>query len=1323
APGTLLVEASAGTGKTHGITDLVLRLVVEKEIPIDRILVVTFTRAATAELRGRVRRRLTQARDLAIALAQGDGEPDKDTWLSATADPVLRLLTSHERRGLAPAPRDELAPVARLLGMAVRDFDAAPIATIHSFCQEVLRARPVETGVPIDGELIEDSAELTSEIVDDFLACTLWNTSDKECRLLQHGCDVTRSSLQELAAKVTAQPDATVEPRIEEWRELLRQWWQEAADLCARWSGPEGDGLIAALDAACSGKPKAPVRLDGRSYQTGRSRDYRQMVADFLTMPTDPKSLLPKKGKRDSWVRYFTACQVAGACKTGSIEHSLLQKWQSLVELADRLVDAPRAAFAHHARTELQARLAARAELTFQDLLRRVRDALRAAAPQAESLRRALRERYRAALVDEFQDTDDVQWPIFEALFHGSPEHYLFLIGDPKQAIYRFRGADITVYVRAKKSAPGGRTMTVNYRSDRSYVDALGRLFGSPPDAFEDEAVSYVPVTTPDRTPADRLTLPPGRARIELRWIGPRREEPAVVLTKGQANRLLPGQVAKEVLALLDSGARMEDGAKRPLHAGDIAVLVRTNRQAAAVHAALRRAAVPAIVAQAGSVMDSDEARLVETWLDAVASPDRETPARRLAVTTFAGWTAPQLQAAIRAANEPAPAAGRDPAGPDGFSALRRRIRRWAQEMPSRGFHATLRAALERHGTLLRLAALPDGERRITNLRHVIELAEEAAVRDRLDAAGLARWLHARRHRGDTEAEVAELRLESDALAVKVATLHKSKGLQYRVVLLPYLWDGALLQAKDKQVLLFHEGEKADGALRIDLRTDCESEPKRSHLESAKIEAFRENVRLLYVGLTRAQHHAVLWWGPINEANASPLGSVLHGASEAGEHEGHSRSQVARARLQQAFYPKKPDLGVMYDDLDRLSRPGADGRRLIRWSPTPPEEDAPSKSAPAPTQPEAEKLAAATFTRACLDTTWRRMSYTSLSGKLHAGQEHAVAAALPGVPDDPDGKDHDVEAAADEVAGEPLSGGEVAGVAAPEEVPLAALHSGTSTGSWVHGVLELLDFETCTEKEGARRSLPALVADTGRRLGIADEAQHAMLVDGLPRILATPLGLPQHPELRLQDIAPGDRLDELGFDMPVAGGARWSGGATVEGAALVQALRQRAEGALPAEFLDRLGGLDELALAGLLTGSIDLAFRVGSGPDQMWYVCDYKTNRLTAPRQSGQRGRLPSTPACYAEQHMRAEMDRHAYFLQYHLYLVALHRMLGRRLAGYDYDRHMGGAAYLFLRGMTGPAVARDGQGRPHGVFFHRPEPEAIAALGAALDVAGSVRS
>jgi exodeoxyribonuclease V beta subunit len=898
--------------------------------------------------------------------------------------------------------------------------------------------------------------------------------------------------------------------------------------------------------------------------------------------------------------------------------------------------------FGEQVRIELDRRKRRRGVLSFDDLLGRVADALGTGDPAA---RQRLRERWSLVLVDEFQDTDPVQWEVLQRAFVGVAT--VVLVGDPKQAVYAFRGGDVVTYLAAARTAGTAATLGRNWRSDADLLASLEVLL----DGVElgDPQIVVRPVSAVHTSA--RLTGAPHPAPVRLRMVHRRDLVRSGVPAVDVARDWVARDLAADIAELLSSGARY-DG--RPLGPGDLGVLVNTHPQAALIREALQAKNIAAVVAGPGSVFSTPAGDAWSTLLEAMEQPGRTTLVRAAALTPFLGWTPEALDAAGEA-------------GTDEISGL---IRRWATLLTDRGVAAVLEASTAERGLWARVLRRPDGPRLLTDLRHIGQALQAIAVRDRLGPAALLEWLRRRRAEtaGDRTDERAR-RLDSDAEAVQIATLHASKGLEYPVVYLPFAWDRWI---PGKAPARLHDD---DGRRLLDIGgAGSPGYPQRE--KQAAREAAGESLRLLYVGLTRAQSQVVTWWAATKNTPAAALHRVLF-ARELGT------GQVA-------------DLGTQPTDeraatvLAEWSRRGAFALEDAR-----PTHPGPGSATPAGTAP----VSVARFTRT-LDLSWHRASYTSMT----AGLGHGPA----DVGSEPETFGTDDETMA--VTADAIEPGRIGPPAGWPTSPMTDLPGGTTFGSLVHAVLENVDtaaadlpaelLTRCIEEVGTRPrgsgAFPFTAAD---------------LAAGLLPVLRTPLG-PMADQISLADIAPTDRLAELTFELPLAGGDTPSGPGTLPSITLgaVGALLRRH---LPlddplVDYPDRLTA-PELARApvrGYLTGSLDAVLRL-AGP--RYLVVDYKTNRLGDPDAE-----TISTWDYRPQALAAAMMDAH-YPLQALLYSVALHRFLRWRQPGYTPEQHLGGALYLFVRGMAGPQTPTVGE-VPAGVFGWRPPDALVTDLSALLD-------
>jgi exodeoxyribonuclease V beta subunit len=927
---------------------------------------------------------------------------------------------------------------------------------------------------------------------------------------------------------------------------------------------------------------------------------------------------------------------------------------------------AVRLAFATAVRGEVERRKRARGVQTYDDLVTRLHEAL------ADPVRRAaqrLRARYRAVLVDEFQDTDPLQWAI---LRHFAGHLPLVLIGDPKQAIYAFRGADVVSYLAAVDTADAHATLARNWRSDAGLLRALDTVFEGA--ALGDRRIVVREVESAH--PAPRLKGAPVDTPLRVRVL-PRDGLPCsgrgLVLT-AEARPRVARDVAADVTALLGSGATVADA---PLRPGDIAVLVRTNDQGTLMRDALAAVGVPAVLSGTASVFGTSAAREWLTLLHALEQP-RPIRIRDAALTCFLGRTVAELCGADADAL---------------LDELGATLRRWAAVQHGKGDAALLEAVTTGTGLPGRLLGAADGERRLTDVRHIGQALHAAAVDAHLGPAALVEWL---RHRMDEAAADVGLersrRLDSDAAAVQIITVHRSKGLEFPVVYVPFGWDRYVPREPD--VPLLHD----DAGTRV-LDVGGAGGPRwAEHCARHEAEEAGEDLRLLYVALTRARCQVVTWWVPATTTPTSPLHRLLFGRHGPGTTPPAScpvppdAAAVAALRGLQG-----PDLAVEQ----------VRDRPVVSFAAT--------GSAP-------EELAAARFGRH-LDLAWRRTSYSALTAGEHGGpavvtepevREKDDEGPEPGTddglaevvtangPTPTHGTGHPDTHAAGEPAERTPAGGAVDPVLAVPS-PMADLPVGAGFGTLVHAVFETADLtapDLRTELLGRvhaeldRQPIPAVDPDA--------------LAEALLPVARTPLG-PLAGGRSLADLAPADRLAELDFELPLAGGDH--PGANVRLGDLVPLLNRHLPPDDPlASYPARLAPLAAQPLRGYLTGSIDAVLRLRD--PERYAVVDYKTNWLGP---IGADGREPLLAAHYTPERLAAAMIDAHYPLQALLYSAALHRFLRWRLRGYDPERHLGGVLYLFLRGMCGPDGPVVGD-LPCGVFSWLPPAALVAELSDLLD-------
>jgi exodeoxyribonuclease V beta subunit len=937
----------------------------------------------------------------------------------------------------------------------------------------------------------------------------------------------------------------------------------------------------------------------------------------------------------------------------------------------------------------MRARRRAAATLSFDDVLVELRTALEHPTSVA-----TLRNRFRVALIDEFQDTDPVQWSIFRAMFPDAtdPDTALVLVGDPKQSIYAFRGANVHTYLDAVRGTGRERppTLGTNWRSDAAVLSANEALLSGV--TFGDPAITFSPV---DPAPAhvgrrlldrDGAPLPALQLRLAL-------ADDIAVNAKGQAvagdaRAAIDADLVEQVRRLLDGaqlpaedgdGDTAGDGPTRAVQPSDIAVLVRSNDDATKIRDALRRKGIPAMLSRGGSVLDSPAADQWRWLLDAMSRPSDPVRARTFALSWFGG----------RAADWVAVATDDDLVG------LQEQLAEWVMVLAERGVVAFQRRLWADTGVVARVLARPDGDRELTDLEHVAELLGTGAGVEHQSVAGLLSILDApppEEIDADVDRDQAARRVESEAKAVQVMTVWVAKGLEFPIVCVPTMWSSthATPIVPDPDA----DPTASPGARMYDLAAKPwpDAAATKDRKAVAEAEHLGENLRLLYVALTRARHQTIVWWTSVSTAAKAGLTRVLFARDEHG-------------RLDPELFAQKvplPDAATARSLLEPLA--AASGHTISvavhghpradddRWqAPDERRDDSPLEVARLRRQP---------------DRTRRRWSFTAIA----AGEDHTH--------DDPTDATGGDAGAADEPTPGTIDDAPDELASSTDAGALAALPAGATFGTLVHSVLELVDFAAATLDDDLRNQvLHQLVrrpVDLAPRLadGTRGEASDGLdlLVRGLSDAVHTPLG-PVLGDLRLADLSRADRLDEMEFDLRLGEAAAPATDAEV--GALVESHLAPADLFDTQPLHDWAAGLVDgrfgAVLAGHLTGSIDAVLRVrGDDGTPRFVVVDYKTNRLTP------RGHTASTDDYRPDQLVRAMADHH-YPLQALLYSVALHRYLRWRLADYDPSVHLGGVAYLFVRGMVGPSTpVTDGQ--RHGVFSWPVPAELVTDLSDLLD-------
>jgi exodeoxyribonuclease V beta subunit len=1170
--GINLIEASAGTGKTYTIENLFLRLILEKQLQVDQILVVTFTNAATEELKDRIRSKLLQAEK---AFTQGSAK-----------DPLLIALLERQA--------NHTAAIA-LIHDALVEFDRAPIFTIHGFCARILFEHAFETSNLFDTELISDPSEWERDVAEDFWRRHFYDAPLECIHYLMQKLKGP-ASFQQLLAKIgAAEMDIIPQIRKPDLKALpaFRKAYQHVKN---QWSDSRQAVTKALRDPSISGTHYGSLKSAQKSADLTRrdltilslSEAMDQYVApnstgfplfkNFEKFTAQKLQASVRKGQTPPRHGFFAACDVLYRCAV-----------ELEIELQQYLVYLKRQ-FLAVAPSEMKAQKSEKNIQFFDDLLILVKQAL--VSKEGSPLVDAVRQKYHAALVDEFQDTDSVQYEIFSRLFSG-PDSLLFMIGDPKQAIYSFRGADVFSYLKAARDARTKFTLTENWRSEPRLIAAVNTFFSNLKTPFLFEEISFKPARPGKESTQDSQN---SAAPLTIWYLDSRayskQDKP---VTKTAATHLIAAAVAEEIYRITDA----EAGSWLP---GDIAVLVRTNRQARRVKICLSAKGLPSVLYSTGNIFDTHEAMEIEKVLLSICVPDNPEFIKAALAMDMMGARGEELLAAGLDVNQ--------------WENQLIRIREYAQVWQRYGFMPMFRRLLNRESIRQRLLSFADGERRLTNVLHLAELIHQESTRRNLGMRGTMKWLAEQRDPRSPRLEEHQLRLESDAQAVNIVTIHKSKGLEYPVVFCPYGWEGSFI--KDPEII-FHQPDTSDGGQRLTM--DLGSDSYAVHRICAQNELLAENIRLLYVALTRAKSKCYLAWGRINTAESSALAYLLHAdkgaqnAQQPPDMVADLKRQVSAKTDEDRLMDLKQLAQKSHDSIEITLLPDPSDRRFLGPSAT------------------TDELRCRLFTGA-VDTSWKVSSYSALVSRRIADIDLPDRDALGGF------VRHLADTAEDEI--------DFRAPAVHDNI--FAFPKGSHAGNFFHDVLEHLDYTAASSDishETIQRALQAYGFDS---------AWHHVVADTIAHVLHVPL-VPDRPELTLSEIGAQHRINEMEFYFPLN---------TIRPSTLQSVFKRHSHHQSGMNFPAQLEKLKFNPVGGFMKGYMDLIFQ----HQDRFFLVDWKSNYLGPTIDSYRRDALAEV------------MHTNFYILQYHLYVLALCQYLRLRNPTFRYDTDFGGAFYIFIRGI-----------------------------------------
>ncbi len=1190
--GHRLIEASAGTGKTWTIAALYLRLLLGhgrtensahcQPLGVDQILVVTFTDAATEELRDRIRGRIHEARQAFLS--------------GSSKDPFLQELL----KDLDDYPRQ-----ARLLLAAERQMDEAAIFTIHGFCQRMLKQHAFESGTLFTSDLLEDQGELETDAVADFWRRTMYPLDlplADLTRQLWKSPEALQASLKGWLNQHSLKIDGT---GIPESLEALAGHQEEIQQIKQLWLDQQ-DIIEAELGKVLRRNSKPWTRL--------------AKMAAFCA----GDSLVPQFGKNEIGWDFYTPEALQSACRAKQTAPDL-----EIFQLIERLTAKPldikeafRGLILRDALKDVQQRLVQRREelrkMSFDDLLLKLDLALESSGGPA--LAGYIRDIYRVALIDEFQDTDATQYRIFSNIYPQScsdhlqaysdhlqscSDNGLFLIGDPKQAIYAFRGADIFTYIQARKRITSRYTLPRNWRSSGDMIRATNHLFQQAESAFiYDQDIPFLPVDSSSDAGARGLFINGEPVAALQLWY---QDNEGYAVGRGDYEQTMADATAAEINRLLTLAKNNQcqtgnKNGKQPLAAGDIAVLVRTGSQAEKVRQALLEQNIATVyLSDRSSVFAAPEAMDMARILAACLEPTNDRRLRAALATPLLALPASILDNLNNNEQQ--------------WEAAVEEFTDYHEIWLKQGILPMLLQLISRRQLAENLLAEINGERRLTDLLHLGQLLASAA-REKDTPHALLRWLQERIASPDQNAKDQQLHLESERKLVKIVTIHKSKGLEYGVVFIPFVctWRPA-------EQGIYHD-QNNNYQVVADLLGSEET------IERADTERMAEDLRLLYVALTRSVHACYMGIAPVKRRPKKEDLETHLSETAFGYLLSHD-NPITTATLEQSLLKLETDCSaITIADLPRtMEQPYS-----------------------APEQPKPE-LSAQNFSGQ-IPRDWWMTSYSALS---RTASHHRSTFSMDA--------SHEQAGLDQEVQGqlqEPIA------VERESYSSLLDFPRGARPGTFLHEIFEQVAFEN---------------PETGY---IEELIRERLLVNGLEQkwlpvlqeMVSHTLQAQLNEEgLKLSDLQRGHYKPELEFNLSLG----------LLQCHKLNALLKNSSDPLSA----KAGDLDFRSVRGLLKGFIDLTFQ----HDGKWYVLDWKSNWLG------------DSTSAYNRDAMSAAMIDHRYDLQYQIYTLALHRLLKTRLPDYDYDTHIGGIFYIFLRGIQPDDPSRTG------VYDHRPDRNLIEAM------------
>ena len=1205
--GIRLIEASAGTGKTFSLSHLVLRLLTEKEYSINEILVVSFTEATASEIKARIIERLI----LALKIIESINTTVKPYKIDNVLNEWVDLNITSKERALY---------IASLLLEALERIDNADITTIHGFCSKTLRREAIENGNNLNPTIEKDSNSLINEIVEEYWKKEILEIEISELKGLFKS-NFNRKNLIEVLSSLDNDPNNSFKQtfndlKIEEslsnqlnnyseslWIKFTTIWEEKGQEL-------EDSFREIAKDLRSQGIK------DTKPYSSKPRKNRYELLSNWIEEYKEKKRPSYEDIQNQNLINeYFHPKNIYQLDMKHKID-SCSKEMEPILDIIGDLYDSPGEFVWEHAllwtKRELEKRKSKKGLINYSDLLKLLdpknqnRNAIKDEVNH-NNIYKNLEQRYKVALIDEFQDTDPVQLRLLKKAFGNRSSHLLLMIGDPKQAIYSFRGGSLNTYMKAREACDQIHLMNANYRSTKSLILTLNKLFL--------DGLIRSNLSTQELNPCSQEDL------LELNGI----KEPFKVL-----NLIVTNQKEKAQRIKLDSKSKIEDkipkvigsyllellsNNPKDLNPSDICILVNRHDQAKNIHSYLSKIRIPSQLLSNENIFTREGAQILQIFINCIVSPHNQQKLALLACSELMQWKKEKL---IKSKID------------GDFDSLSSKFYELSKLFPTIGLLGCLSNFLEGKS----IADLSNRGTLLGDLYQSSQLVDEQIHRQKFNALRASQWLSSKRFQSIEQ--IPEEYQPNSAISnssVNIITIHKSKGLQFKIVICPYLWqkppDRKSHLWKDNQNLLISKKYKWN-------------KKYSSYQDFIRKESLNEAERLAYVAFTRAKKQLIVLWANAAGQEGNPLSGFLFGSESINlKIEDHTKEMMENSFT-------KRELKVDIQDIKIIETNKT-------WS-----------------QPKSEvKLSLGAIPTHQFKNSWGRYSFSKwitqkndelilkdLSDELN--EDHAFKGEIEDISFQEINhllveKDQSIDRLEDQ--------------AWSKESPIGDFPKGPIAGTCLHKILERIDFNDIENQ----LKVSTIIEEELNIVNISNSFIKPINIL-LKRIANIPLGGPLG-KFKMKNLNTKSSIKELKFDIPICHEAN-----PINTLELSSIFKEDVQNKYGSDYINKLIDL-KINSSGFLTGSIDQVFADNPNHEiAKWWVLDWKSNWIGSSLSKEHRSSCG--PSNYSISRMDEEMYHHHYPLQAHIYLLALHRFLNWRLPEYSPQKHLGGYIYVFLRGL-----------------------------------------